>query len=79
VYSIDYQRGIDILRWKGKHYVPDAAGQVRAEPGRDDGTEGETPPQAPTAEQAAQRDALAKQLGDAGWSPGLCRLSADVA
>ena len=22
LYSIDYQRGIDILRWKGEHYVP---------------------------------------------------------
>jgi hypothetical protein len=77
LYSIDYQRGIDILRWKGRHYVPDATGQVRAEAGRDDGTEGVTPPQAPTAEQAARRDALAKQLSDAGWSPGLCRLAAD--
>ena len=24
LYSIDYQRGIDILRWKGAHYVPGA-------------------------------------------------------
>ena len=22
VYSIDYDRGIDIIRWKGEHYVP---------------------------------------------------------
>ena len=34
-----------------------------------------TPPQAPTAAQAAKRDALAAQLNAAGWSPGLCRLS----
>jgi hypothetical protein len=76
LYSIDYQRGIDILRWHGAHYVPDAAGNVSAEPGRVDGTDGVTLPPAPTAEQAAQRDALAKQLSDSGWSPGLCALAA---
>ena len=72
LYSIDYVRGIDILRWKGEHYVPGAA----AEAGRVGGTGGVTPPQAPTAAQAARRDALARQLGATGWSPGLCRLSA---
>ena len=72
LYSIDYLRGIDILRWKGEHYVPDAA----PEAGRVRGTGGVTKPQAPTAAQAAQRDALAGQLRAGGWSPGLCRLSA---
>jgi hypothetical protein len=72
LYSIDYQRGIDILRWKGKHYVPDAGGGILPEPGLLPGTDGVTPPQAPTAAQAERRDALAAQLGASGWSPGLC-------
>jgi hypothetical protein len=75
LYSIDYQRGIDILRWTGGHYVPDAAGNVVAEPGRTPGTGGVTPPPVPTAAQAAQRDALAKALTGTGWSPGLCLLA----
>jgi hypothetical protein len=76
LYSIDYQRGIDILRWHGAHYVPDAAGTVRAEPGTVGGTNGVTPPPAPDAAQAAQRAALALQLSQTGWSPGLCFLAA---
>jgi len=76
LYSIDYQRGIDILRWKGSHYVPDDAGNVPAEPGTAAGTEGVTLPPAPTAEQAAQRAALADELSQTGWSPGLCALAA---
>jgi hypothetical protein len=72
LYSIDYQRGIDILRWKGEHYVPGAA----AEPGRVPGTNGVTPPIAPTAAQAARRAALAQELRATGWSPGLCALAA---
>jgi hypothetical protein len=76
LYSIDYQRGIDILRWNGRHYVPDANGRVAAEPGLTEGTEGVTLPPAPTAEQAAQRDALARELSASGWSPGLCQLAA---
>jgi hypothetical protein len=71
LYSIDYQRGIDILRWKGEHYVPGAA----PESGRIRGTDGVTLPQAPTALQAARRDALAKVLNASGWSPGLCVLA----
>jgi hypothetical protein len=76
IYSIDYVRGIDILRWKGDHYVPDRLGKVREEPGRVRGTKGEVPPQPPTAAQAARRDALAGQLRAAGWSPGVCSLAA---
>ncbi len=71
LYSIDYLRGIDILRWKGEHYVPDAA----PEPGRVRGTNGTTAPVRPTLAQAAKRDALAAQLRATGWSPGLCRLA----
>jgi len=72
LYSIDYQRGIDILRWKGEHYVPGAP----AEAGRVKGTDGVTPPPAPNAAQLAQRTALAKVLEQSGWSPGLCYLVA---
>jgi hypothetical protein len=39
VYSIDYERGIDVLRWKGLHYVPGAP----VETGRVAGTEGRQP------------------------------------
>jgi hypothetical protein len=76
LYSIDYQRGIDILRWKGEHYVPGKDGRPLSEPGRVRGTDGVTPPPAPNAEQAAQRDALARELGASGWTPGLCFLAA---
>ena len=71
LYSIDYMRGIDILRWKGEHYVPEAA----PESGRVRGTNGTTPPARPTLAQAAKRDALAAQLRASGWSPGLCSLA----
>ena len=70
LYSIDYQRGIDILRWTGKHYVPNK----KDDPGVP-GTNGETPPIAPTAAQAAQRDRLASQLRAQGWSPWVCTLA----
>ena len=72
LYSIDYARGIDILRWKGAHYVPGAA----AETGRVAGTGGETKPQAPNAAQVLKRTQLAQKLAATGWSPGLCRLAA---
>jgi len=73
LYSVDYQRGVDILRWKGEHYVPG-----NAENGRARGTNGVTPPRRPSPQQQAQRDALAAQLQAAGWSPGLCRLAAQA-
>ena len=76
LYSIDYQRGIDILRWTGEHYVPDASGNVTPEPRRVRGTNGVTPPPAPTPEQAARRQELSQQLQAAGWSPGVCILAA---
>ncbi len=70
LYSIDYQRGIDILRYTGDHYVPGKKG-TRGEPG----TKGVTPPIAPTAAQAAQRDRLASRLRANGWTPGICSLA----
>ena len=70
LYSIDYARGIDILRWKGEHYVPGSA-----ERGRVRGTNGVTVPPAPSPAQAAKRDALAQTLRATGWSPGLCQLA----
>jgi hypothetical protein len=71
LYSIDYYRGIDILRWTGEHYVPgkkEPKGAVR-------GTRGVTPPVAPNARQAAARDRLAARLRAQGWSPWLCSLA----
>jgi hypothetical protein len=73
LYSIDYQRGLDILRYKGEHYVPGAP----PESGRVPGTNGETPPIAPNAAQVAKRTALAQKLADSGWRPGLCSLAAN--
>jgi hypothetical protein len=46
------------------------------ESGRIPGTDGETPPIAPNAAQAARRTALAQRLATDGWSPGVCRLAA---
>ncbi|MEJ7786193.1 MAG: hypothetical protein WKF96_15410 [Solirubrobacteraceae bacterium] len=49
IYSIDYERGIDVLRYKGSHYVPVPAaeggqpGAVQPEPGAAPGTEGAQP------------------------------------
>jgi hypothetical protein len=76
LYSLDYQRGIDILKWKGEHYVPVDGVVPPSEPGRVAGTNGVTPPIAPTPAQAAQRDLLARQLRATGWSPGICYLAA---
>jgi hypothetical protein len=70
LYSIDYQRGIDILRWKGAHYVPGVK-----EKGRVPGTHGVTRPVAPSPAQAARRDRLATKLRATGWSPWLCSLA----
>jgi hypothetical protein len=71
LYSIDYLRGIDILRYTGEHYVPGVK-----ERGRVPGTNGVTPPPAPDAEQLFQRQQLAAQLRSTGWVPGLCTIAA---
>jgi hypothetical protein len=81
VYSLDYDRGIDIIRWKGSHYVPKGAGRkgVKRERGRVRGTRGASPLPALSAAQAARRTALAGELRADGWSPGFCRLAAERA
>ncbi len=46
LYAIDYERGIDVLRYKGSHYVPASAASTAAvtpEPGAVAGTEGAQP------------------------------------
>ncbi|HEX8105004.1 MAG TPA: hypothetical protein VF533_20450 [Solirubrobacteraceae bacterium] len=61
VYAIDYERGIDVLRYKGSHYVPESpGGPVKPEPGTVPGTEGRQP--APPA-----RDSGAVCASDAGF------------
>jgi hypothetical protein len=73
VYSVDYDRGIDIIRWKGKYYVPK---KRKGNKGRKRGTNGTTTTPRLNRRQAARRDRLAAQLSAQGWSPGLCRLGA---
>jgi hypothetical protein len=77
VYSLDYDRGIDIIRWKGEHYVPGKDGRPLPEPDRVGGTEGPSPLPELTAEQLAQRSSLTDQLTASGWSAGYCRLAAE--
>ena len=76
VYSIDYHRGIDILRWNGDTYVPNAQGKVKHKKGRVRGTNGKVSPVALSVEQRNASFALARKLGAIGWNPGLCYLSA---
>ena len=70
LYSIDYFRGIDILKWTGKHYVPGD----KKDPGVE-GTNGVTPPPEPSKAQLALLEQRAAQLRAQGWSPGLCSLA----
>jgi hypothetical protein len=78
VYSIDYARGIDILRWKGSHYVPDSHGRVKPEPGTVAGTEGKQPTlPALTPSQRAFAVQEASLLRSSGWFPGFCQLAAE--
>ena len=88
MYSLDYDRGLDIIRWKGDHYVPSKAkgkdkdkgkgkDKVRPERGRVRGTNGRSTIPALDSQQTARRDALAAELQSQGWSPGLCRLIAE--
>jgi hypothetical protein len=69
VYSVDYDRGIDIIRWKGEHYVP-GWGRDR---GRRAGTNGTTTTPRLNLRQTANRNRLAAQLRAQGC--GLCRLA----
>lgn len=78
VYSIDYDRGIDIIRWKGPRYVPKANGRgLESETGRIRGTNGKSALPPLTATQVARRASLSKELTAQGWSPFACRLAAE--
>jgi hypothetical protein len=78
VYSIDYDRGIDIIRWRGEHYVPKGGkGKTKPEKNKKKGTEGtSTTPARLNSRQAARRSRLAAQLRAQGWSASLCRIAA---
>ena len=78
VYSLDYDRGIDIIRWKGSHYVPTKDGKgIVAEPGRASGTNGPSPLAQLTSAQAAKADWLSNQLAAEGWAPWYCLAAAE--
>jgi hypothetical protein len=76
IYNIDYQRGIDVLRWKGQYYVPGE----QEPPGRVPGTEGSLPKVPPTfAKAMAAVSAATPQpempVGKPEGTPFVCRLS----
>jgi len=75
VYSVDYDRGIDILRWKGEHYVPGA----KPEKNKVKGTNGTTVTPALNDRQYENLTTLGTDLRAAGWQPGLCQLAAGYA
>ena len=75
MYSIDYDRGIDIMRWTGQHYVPKKGGGVKRSASRARGTNGTTVLPALNRRQRRQRNRTALELRAQGWSPGLCRLA----
>ena len=74
VYSLDYDRGIDIIRWRGYHYVRAGAG-LKRERGRVKGTNGVSAIPALNAAETAQQTS-SRRSSRAGWSPGLCYLAA---
>jgi hypothetical protein len=77
VYSLDYDRGIDIIRWKGQHYIPSENGKgLKPERGRVRGTGGVSALPALTRSQAASHTLLADQLSSQGWSPWICQRAA---
>ncbi len=76
VYSLDYDRGIDIIRWRGEHYVPKGKKGYKAERRRVRGTNGRSKLPRPNAEQRAAQASLASQLRSQGWTPGVCQLAA---
>jgi hypothetical protein len=75
VYSMDYHRGIDILRWNGDTYVPTAAGKVKHKKGKVRGTSADPPPAALSAARVGEVQLLA-QLHSVGWFAGYCQLMA---
>lgn len=77
VYSIDYIRGIDVIRWKGEHYVPDAAGKVKRQKRRVRGTRGSAAATRAMARlRRTSQAGLVGQLRAQGWVPGYCKLVA---
>jgi hypothetical protein len=77
VYSIDYQRGIDILRYDGGTFVPDAAGKVRYKKGEVRGKWGRADARRAQATLPRVSQAnMISQLRASGWVPGYCRLVA---
>jgi hypothetical protein len=72
VYAVDYERGIDVLRYKGSHYVPgapDAPGVVAGTEGRQPGTPATGSITAACASTAGFRAATAQGPEEGG--PGL--------
>jgi len=65
LYASDYERGIDVLRYKGSLYVPDEQGKVTPEPGAVPGTEGRQPGQPAVVAGAATPAAVC--ASDAGF------------
>jgi hypothetical protein len=63
--------GIEIIRWRGPHYVPG-----KRETGRAPGTNGTSVLPALDGAALARHQALAASLEAGGWSPGVCRLAA---
>ena len=77
LYSIDYQRGIDILRYNGGTFVPNAKGKVKYKKGEVRGKWGRADARRAqgTLPRVSQAPML-RQLRANGWVPGYCRLAA---
>ena len=79
VYSIDYQRGIDILRYDGDTFVPDpVTGKARHQKGRvrASRTEAADARRAMARLPRVSQAPLLRALRAQGWVPGYCRLVA---
>ncbi len=66
IYSIDYERGIDVLRWRGSHYVPGEPEPVVGTEGKQPGATGGPAVAAPCARSAGFDRALAVPAERAG-------------
>ena len=75
VYSMDYHRGIDILRWNGDTYVPNKHGKVGHDQSKIRGTSADPPAAALSAARVGEVQLLGK-LHSAGWFAGYCQLMA---
>jgi hypothetical protein len=69
VYAVDYERGLDVLQYKGEHYVP---GEPSPEPGKVPGTGG--PPAA-----GSPGGPPAQSPGEGSSSPPVCKASSGFA